>query len=131
MPDPMSKFAIIIPMYNEEANAERCVRAVCQVLDTLPGAQLFAVNDGSIDTTPSILARLAQEGLPLVFVDQRANGGYGAALMAGARRAYQDGFTYGLFMDSDLTNDPALIPQFATKMAAGQYDLIKGSRYIR
>lgn len=127
-----AKFAIIIPMYNEEANAERCVRAVCQVLRSdVPQAMLFAVNDGSKDATPTILARLAQEGLPLVFVDQNPNGGYGAALMAGARRAYQDGFTYGLFMDSDLTNDPALIPQFAAKMAAGQFDLVKGSRYVR
>jgi dolichol-phosphate mannosyltransferase len=129
-PGPAS-LAIIIPMYNEEQNAERCVRTVCAVLsERVSGAKLYAVNDGSGDATAQILSRLAQEELPFVFVDQPKNGGYGAALLAGARRAHADGFEFGLFMDSDLTNDPALIPQFADKLAEGKYDLIKASRYI-
>lgn len=126
-----ASLAIIIPMYNEEANAERCVRSVCAVLSRqVPGAKLYAVNDGSRDATPKILEKLSREDLPFVFVDQPKNGGYGAALMLGARRAHEDGFEFGLFMDSDLTNDPELIPQFSDKLAEGKYDLIKASRYI-
>jgi dolichol-phosphate mannosyltransferase len=126
-----SKLAVIIPMYNEERNAERCVRAVCAVLlDTLPEARLFIVNDGSRDSTGAILDRLAQERLPLVYLDHGVNKGYGAALMTGARGACEAGFSHGLFMDSDLTNDPALIPRFAAKIAEGDYDLVKASRYI-
>ena len=44
--------AVIIPMLNEEMNAERCVRAVCAVLQQhLPQSRLFVVNDGSSDGT--------------------------------------------------------------------------------
>lgn len=129
--DSTGRLAVIIPMFNEQGHAERCVRAVCAVLrDKLPGGRLFVVNDGSRDETPAILRRLSEENLPLTFVDQAQNGGYGAALLAGARRAYQDGFEFGLFMDSDLTNDPALIPRFAELLAGDQYDLVKASRYV-
>jgi hypothetical protein len=33
-------------------------------------------------------------------------------------------------MDSDLTNDPAFIPQFAAKLSEGRWDLVKASRYV-
>jgi dolichol-phosphate mannosyltransferase len=128
---PGPRLAVIIPMFNEEANAERCVRSVCAVLrDSLPDSRLFVVNDGSRDRTGAILEALAAEPLPLAYIDHGANRGYGAALMTGARAAHQAGFSHGLFMDSDLTNDPALIPRFAAKIAEGGYDLVKASRYI-
>ena len=49
------RFAVVIPMYNEEAGAEACVRAVCGVLAEIdPEARLFAVEDGSSDRTGEI-----------------------------------------------------------------------------
>jgi dolichol-phosphate mannosyltransferase len=126
-----AKLAVIIPMYEEEANAERCVRAVCDVLaQEVPAARLVAVNDGSKDGTLAVLKRLEAEGLPFIIANHEQNRGYGAALMTGAKEARAAGFEFGLFMDSDLTNDPALIPTFAKKLAGNQYDLIKASRYI-
>jgi dolichol-phosphate mannosyltransferase len=125
------ELAIIIPMYDEEANAERCVRAVCAILSGhLSGAKLIVVNDGSRDRTRAILQALAGEPLPFIHVNHDVNKGYGAALVTGARRAREEGFHFGLFMDSDLTNDPALIPTFADQLAGGRYDLIKASRYV-
>src|SRR5689334_11355453 len=121
-----SHLAIILPMYNEENNAERCVREICAVLQrSVPGSKLVAVNDGSKDNTAAVLERLSKENLPLIFVDCKVNRGYGAALLTGARAAEEAGFTFGLFMDSDLTNDPELIPQFAEKTRSGQYDVVK------
>ncbi|HTS82531.1 MAG TPA: glycosyltransferase [Myxococcaceae bacterium] len=126
-----SKLAVIIPMYNEERNAERCVRAVCAVLQReLPSARLFVVNDGSRDRTASILEDLDTGTLPFTRLGYPDNRGYGAALSFGARAAREAGFGFGLFMDSDLTNDPALIPLFAARAATGEYDLLKASRYV-
>lgn len=123
--------AVIIPMLNEELHAEECVRAVCAVLSkSLPASKLVVVDDGSKDGTRAILARLAGESLPFVHVEHEVNRGYGAALVTGARKARDLGFEFGLFMDSDLTNDPALIPRFAELLASGKYDVIKASRYI-
>jgi dolichol-phosphate mannosyltransferase len=123
--------AVVIPMLDEEANAERCVRAVCAALaESFPESRLYVVDDGSRDATPSILAALEKEGLPLVVVSHAANQGYGRALLTGAAAARADGFDFALFMDSDLTNDPALIPRFQEAVAAGDCDLVKASRYV-
>jgi dolichol-phosphate mannosyltransferase len=122
-------FAVIVPMFNERAGAERCVREIVTVLAALPNrTSLVVVNDGSADGTDAILSALAPE-TPLVdVVTHPANRGYGAALVTGAARAAARGFEYGLFMDSDLTNDPRDIPRFADKMREG-LDVIKASRY--
>ena len=56
----LPSFAVIIPMFNEEAGAEACVRAVCEELRGLPNrTSLIAVEDGSSDHTKEILERLA------------------------------------------------------------------------
>ncbi len=128
----MKELAIIIPMYNEEANAERCIREISKVLtDKLPGTKLLVVNDGSRDRTGLILESLSKESLPYWHIAHTPNRGYGGALKAGMEEALQKGYVYGLFMDSDLTNDPALIPVFAELLKTGEYDLIKASRYVK
>ena len=124
--------AVVIPMFNEEMNAERCVRCVSEVLSAkLPETLLYVVNDGSKDKTAAVLSALTAEGLPFRIVTHEVNRGYGAALITGAKAAYQDGFEYALFMDSDLTNDPWLIPKFAELAQGGSYDVIKASRYVK
>jgi dolichol-phosphate mannosyltransferase len=124
--------AVVIPMYDEEDGAERCVRTVTEVLaQRLPSGRLFVVNDGSRDGTRAVLSRLVDEGLPFTFIDLEQNAGYGGALRAGAERADRNGYAYALFMDSDLTNDPALIPSFWALLSTGRYDVVKASRYIR
>jgi dolichol-phosphate mannosyltransferase len=117
-------------MYDEEEQAERCVRLVCAALDAEPGrTRLVAVDDGSHDATGAILSRLARELSRLAVVTHERNRGYGAALQTGAALAAAEGFDYVLFMDSDLTNDPALIPLFRARMREG-YDVIKASRFL-
>lgn len=123
--------AVIVPMYNEAKGAERCVRALCQVIqEKCPESQLFVVNDGSRDKTPEILDRLTKEFSSLTVIHAKKNGGYGGALLLGAQKASEAGFEFGLFMDSDLTNDPKLIPVFAEQTKTDKYDLIKASRYV-
>lgn len=122
---------VIIPMYNEESTAEKCVRSVCQVLDSLPHrTALIVVNDGSTDATGYTLGRLALQHSKLIVLTHENNAGYGSALGTGTTKAAADGFDYALFMDSDLTNDPRDIPKFVAKMLEG-YDVIKASRYCK
>ena len=123
-------FCVIIPMYNEELNAERCVRAVAHVLsDVQHGHELIVVNDGSTDGTGDILKRL-QGAYPFLSVaTHERNGGYGKAIRTGIHHAAAHGFDYALFMDSDLTNDPKHIPGFVRYMERG-VDVIKASRYV-
>lgn len=124
-------FCVVIPMYNEEASAEKCVTAVYQTLETLPyRTVLIVVNDGSTDATGDILRLLAPEYEKLNVLTHEKNAGYGSALRTGTKRAADDGSYYVLFMDSGLTNDPKDIPKFAAKMLEG-HDMIKASRYVK
>ena len=51
--------AVLIPARNEERGIERCVRSVCT--QTYANMQVFVLDDGSTDSTPAILQRLAAE----------------------------------------------------------------------
>ena len=131
-PNPfrLQSFCVIIPMYNEEGAAETCVRRVCSALQVVPyRSALIIVNDGSLDRTGEILSALASSVPNLVVVQHARNAGYGAALRTGVERARQEAYDYALFMDSDMTNDPADIVRFVEKMEQGT-DVIKASRYI-
>lgn len=122
-------FCVLIPMYNEERGAEDCVRRVCASLADLSfPSRLIVVNDGSLDRTGEILDRLTLDIPLLTVVHHAKNAGYGAALRTGTRKAADAGFDYALFMDSDLTNDPADIPKFVAQMERG-VDVIKASRF--
>ena len=123
--------AVVIPAHDEAAGIEACARAVCSALDQLPNrSALIVVDDGSRDGTGAILDTLSRELSGLVTLRHAENRGYGAGLRTGVVEARKQGFDYVLFMDSDLTNDPAYIAAFAHHMQQG-VDVIKGSRYVR
>jgi dolichol-phosphate mannosyltransferase len=125
------RLAVVIPMYNEALGAARCIRAVCGVLSSIPGSKLIAVDDGSTDDTAAVIRRLQPEEPLLELVTYKVNRGYGAATACGIDAALAGGFEYGLFMDSDLTNDPALIPAFLEAIVHNGYDVVKASRYVQ
>jgi glycosyltransferase involved in cell wall biosynthesis len=118
-------------MYNEERGAEACVRSVCAALRQFRHrTALVAVNDGSRDRTGEILSGLTASEPLLVEIHHKVNAGYGAALRTGTEYAAAKDFEYAIFMDSDLTNDPADLPRFVQEMERG-IDLIKASRYVK
>jgi dolichol-phosphate mannosyltransferase len=125
----MPSFAVVIPAYNEEAGIEACVRTVDSALAALENrTSLIVVNDGSSDGTAATLAALAPHHERLVVATHSTNQGYGAGLRTGTVEARLRGFVYVLFMDSDLTNDPRYLSDFAAEMARGA-DVVKASRY--
>jgi len=77
--------SVILPAYNEEGNVERAVRSSAEAVASLvEDFEIVAVDDGSRDQTPSILARLREElGIRLAVVTHETNLGYGTALRAG------------------------------------------------
>jgi dolichol-phosphate mannosyltransferase len=127
--DRTASFAVVIPMYQEEAGAEECVRAVLQALASITNpCELIVVNDGSKDSTGAILDGLNEAFPRLVVLHHVQNAGYGAGLKTGAREAQNRGADYVLFMDSDLTNPPEDIQRFVPFMNRG-IDVIKGCRF--
>ena len=123
-------FAVVVPMFNEEQGALRCVHEIAAVLQNMPGpSYLIAVNDGSSDHTAQVLKSAQETCSALTVVTHEKNLGYGQALLTGGRTATGLGCGFVVFMDSDLTNDPRFISIFAEKIKEG-CDLVKASRYI-
>jgi dolichol-phosphate mannosyltransferase len=130
-PMDLPSFAVVIPAYNEEAGVRAVVEAVNRALDRLPNeTAILVVNDGSTDATGEELRQLEETQPRVVALCHQQNRGYGAALRTGTFAAAARGFDYVLFMDSDLTNDPIYLSDFADRMRHG-FDVIKASRYIR
>jgi dolichol-phosphate mannosyltransferase len=126
----LPSFAVVIPAYNEEAGIRAVVEAVDAVLDEFPNrTAILVVDDGSRDATPEELVKLEQTHLRLAVLLHPTNRGYGAALRTGTLAAAERDFDYVLFMDSDLTNDPRYLVDFADRMDRG-FDVIKASRYV-
>ena len=85
-------FILALPMYNEEAYAERCLRTIFPVLDRIKVKNaIVAVNDGSRDQTLSILERMNPEFERLHVVNHPVNRGYGVSI----RTAYQFAIEHG------------------------------------
>lgn len=123
-------FILALPMYNEEAYAERCLRTIFPVLDRIKVQNaIVAVNDGSRDHTLSILENMNREFERLHVVNHPVNRGYGASIRTAYQFAIEHEYDYVLFMDADLTQDPLSILNFLPHMANG-IDMIKASRYI-
>ena len=118
---------IVLPTYNEADNLPGIAAAI---LETLPGATLLVVDDGSPDGT----GRLADE---LAAADPRVRVRHRAAKQ-GLGRAYLDGFGVALAggaeivvqMDADWSHDPAVLPSLIAPIATEAADLVIGSRYV-
>lgn len=122
---------MVIPAFNEEVGIAACVAAVDAALAELPNrTALIVVEDGSRDGTLAALTALVPEYPRLTVARHAVNQGYGAALRTGVATADELGLDYVVFMDSDLTNDPAALAAFEERMAGG-VDVIKASRYVR
>ena len=89
----------VMPVYNEAD----CVETVCRqwiAQMAQAGGALLAVDDGSTDESPQILDRLAAAE-PRFMVLHQANGGHGAAVLSGYRRALELSPEWVFQVDSD------------------------------
>jgi len=109
--------AVVIPTLNEAENVAGVVRAVLQVL---PGATVFVVDDESSDGT----ATLARDAGARVIA-RRGPRGLGHAYREGFARVLAEGFGAVYQMDADGSHDPPVLPT----LVGG--DLVIGSRWVK
>jgi len=116
------KLSILMPVFNE---AETVATVVKRVLDVpYPcEVELVVVDDGSIDSTPLILAELAD---PRVSVHtHRTNRGKGAAIRTAAERATG---THVVMCDADLEYSPEDLPALLRPVLDGEAEVVYGTR---
>jgi 1-acyl-sn-glycerol-3-phosphate acyltransferase len=110
---------VVIPTYNNDGTIGRVVEETLAECD-----DVIVVNDGSTDTTASILSVI--EGITLVTLPK--NSGKGAALKAGFRKALDMGFAYAITLDGDGQHYPKEITKFLEANKEHPGTLIVGSR---
>jgi dolichol-phosphate mannosyltransferase len=123
----MKDILVVIPTYNERTNLPDLVRAVVG----RPGYRVLVVDDGSPDGTGEAADALCRELPGRVEVMHRTGRrGLGLSYIEGFRRALDEGRADLIVqMDADWSHDPAYLPDMVE--AAGTYDLVIGSRYLR
>jgi dolichol-phosphate mannosyltransferase len=102
-------------MHDEEGCAERLYERVAAALGGLDG-ELVVVDDGSRDSTPQILARLAAEDERVKVVSLSRTFGHQAAITAGLEHAEGD---VVVMIDADLQDPPELIPEMVERWRGG------------
>jgi dolichol-phosphate mannosyltransferase len=107
--------SVVAPVYNEEGTLEQFYARVCTALDGLR-FELVLVDDGSTDTSPAILARLASSDPRVHVVYLSRNFGHQTALTAGLDHARGDAV---VMLDADLQDPPELIPRMLDHWRAG------------
>ena len=90
---------------------------------------MLVIDDDSPDGTGELADRLAQDLGHVSVLHRPRKEGLGPAYLDGFRRALAAGAELILEMDCDFSHDPADVPRLLA--AAGEADLVLGSRYVR
>ncbi|MBY0360024.1 MAG: glycosyltransferase family 2 protein [Candidatus Obscuribacterales bacterium] len=127
-PGPAPELSVLIPVYNEEESLPHLYQKLRSELDALQRSwELIMVDDGSKDSSWSILQKIAAEDKRVRCVRFVRNFGQTAALSAGID--YASGEII-IPMDADLQNDPADLNLLLSKLDEG-FDVVSGWRKDR
>ncbi|MFO7906730.1 MAG: glycosyltransferase family 2 protein [Planctomycetota bacterium] len=120
--------SIVIPVYNEEDSLEELHAELAEVASG-QGYQMemVFVDDGSTDSSWTVLQQLARKDSRVRGIQFRRNFGKASALMAGFEAA-QGSVVFT--MDADLQDDPREIPRFLAQLDQG-LDVISGWKQTR
>lgn len=117
------KLSVIMPVFNEAATVEECVRRVMAVPVE---KELIIVDDGSTDGTKEILECVARMD-PAIRLVRQVNRGKGAAVRIGFRHMTGD---VVVIQDADLELDPQDYQKLLAPILAGKADVVYGSRFL-
>ena len=104
-----------------------------QILGVIAGigpicSHIYVVDDGCPQATGrAVQAQCTDPRVTVIF--NEINLGVGGAVMAGYRRAVEDGADVVVKIDGDGQMDPALLPDFVGPLLAGEADYSKGNRF--
>lgn len=125
---PAVDVSIIAPVYNEEKVIVEFHKRLAAVLKSLPqNAEIIYVNDGSRDSSLTILQHLQTSDNRMTIIDFSRNFGKEYAMTAGINKARGNAI---IVIDSDLQDQPELIPDMLAKWQNG-YDVVLMKRAKR
>jgi dolichol-phosphate hexosyltransferase len=117
------KLSILMPVYNELATLTSAIKEVLDV-DFPCEIELVVVDDGSTDGTRDLYPAFANDARVSIHMHDR-NQGKGAAIRTAASVATGD---YLIMCDADLEYSPTQIPSLLAPVAAGDAEVVYGTR---
>jgi glycosyltransferase involved in cell wall biosynthesis len=111
---------IVVPIFNEAEALRSFFDVLLPVAQEL-GLEVVAVNDGSRDCSAELLAQIPG----IIFVNNRENRGYGAALKEGTK--HSTGRVI-IIIDADGTYSPHDIPHLLSVFLEREIDMVVGAR---
>lgn len=124
----MSKYSLVIPVYNEESTIPELYRRVSAVMSGLDDtAEVIFINDGSRDRTLLLLRELHDRDDRVVYLSLARNFGHQIAVTAGLN--YARGKVI-IVLDADLQDPPELIPEMLALWQQG-YHVVYAKRTKR
>jgi len=121
--------SVIVPLYNEEESLSELHAWIKRVMDANAFSyEVIFVNDGSTDTSWSVIEQLAAANSEVKGICFRRNYGKSPALFCGFRRAEGD---VVITMDADLQDSPDEIPELRRMIVEDGYDLVSGYKQKR
>lgn len=112
---------VFIPAFDEEDSVAAVVEGV---RESIPGATVLVIDDGSSDETTRIARAAGALVAPLPV-----NQGLGAALQTGFLFGLRHGFESFAHLDGDGQHPPAEVVRLLAEVDADRADLVIGSRY--
>ncbi len=121
--------SVIIPIYNEEGNIplmiDRLRKSVASA--NIESVEYIFVNDGSKDSSISIIKSLAGSDPSIKYINLSRNFGHQIAVSAGIDFCSGDAV---VIIDADLQDPPELIPELYLKLHEG-YQVVYAKRKVR
>lgn len=121
--------SLVIPCYNEEEVIQATLAELTQFMATQPAYafEVILVDDGSRDTTLSLLKHAAKRDSRLRILAFARNFGHQLAVTAGIDAAQGDAV---VLIDADLQDPPDVVAGMIQKWQQG-YDVVYGTRRTR
>ena len=117
------KVSVIVPVYNVENYLSQCLESI--ISQTLRDIEIICVNDGSKDSSKSILEKFQALDERIVVVN-KANGGYGCACNTGLRLARGE---YVSIIESDDFIDNTMFEDLYNLADKNKADIVKSAFY--
>jgi glycosyltransferase involved in cell wall biosynthesis len=124
LPPITLRASVVIPCFNER---ETVLELIDRVHASPVDKEVIVVDDCSTDGTRALLLRRLEERGDIILQLRERNGGKGAAVQDGLKRANGD---VVIVQDADLEYDPADYPVLLRPIQTGKAKVVYGSRFI-
>jgi dolichol-phosphate mannosyltransferase len=118
---------VVLPTYQEAENIATVLR---RVRGADGAAHVLVVDDASPDGTADLAAAVGEEIGGVDVLRRPGKAGLGSAYRAGFAWGLERGFDAFVEMDSDLSHDPASLPDLLAPLRNEAADVVIGSRYV-